>query len=97
MIHEAKIKLRGHLKSYLQVTLILGILLAAVNAGIYFINIKSGLCVTGFLILYLIVTSVLLYRNKTLVMNEFINFATQYGQIQKKLLEDYEAAPCVNG
>ncbi len=87
---KQKIKLRGHLKSYLQVTLILGILLAAVNAGIYFINIKSGLCVTGFLILYLIVTSVLLYRNKTLVMNEFINFATQYGQIQKKLLEDLE-------
>ena len=37
---KQKIKLRGHLKSYLQVTLILGILLAAVNAGIYFININ---------------------------------------------------------
>lgn len=87
---KQKIKLKGHLKSYLQAALILGILLAAANVGIYFLDLKAGLCITAFLLVYLIVMSVLLYHNKPLIMNEFINFATQYGQIQKQLLRDLE-------
>ena len=85
-----KVKIKGHLKSYLQTTLILGILLALVNIGIYFLNIKAGICVSGFLLIYLITMSTLLYRNKSIIMNEFISFATQYGQIQRTLLRDLE-------
>ncbi len=85
-----KVKVKGHLKSYLQTTLILGILLALVNIGIYFLNIKAGICVSGFLLIYLITMSTLLYRNKSIIMNEFISFATQYGQIQRTLLRDLE-------
>ena len=84
------VKIKGHLKSYLQTTLILGILLALVNIGIYFLNIKAGICVSGFLLIYLITMSTLLYRNKSIIMNEFISFATQYGQIQRTLLRDLE-------
>ncbi len=87
---KQKVKLKGHLKSYLQTTLILGILLAMVNVGIYFLNIKAGICVSGFLLIYLITMTILLYKNKPVVMNEFINFATQYGQIQRTLLRDLE-------
>ena len=42
------------------------------------------------MIIYLIAMSSLLYRNKPIIMNEFISFATQYGQIQRKLLRDLE-------
>ena len=84
------VKLKGHLKSYLQTTLILGILLAMVNVVIYFLNIKAGICVSGFLLVYLITMTILLYKNKPVIMNEFINFATQYGQIQRTLLRDLE-------
>lgn len=87
---KQNIKLKGHLKTYLQATLILGIVLAIVNVGIYFLNFMSGVCVTIFLLIYLIVISTLLYYNKPIIMNEFISFATQYGQIQKKLLRDLE-------
>ncbi len=87
---KQKVKLKGHLKSYLQTTLILGILLAMVNVGIYFLNIKAGICVSGFLLVYLITMTILLYKNKPVIMNEFINFATQYGQIQRTLLRDLE-------
>ena len=87
---KQKVKLKGHLKSYLQTTLTLGILLAFVNVGIYFLNIKAGICVSGFLAIYLLMMATLLYRNKPVIMNEFINFATQYGQIQKRLLRDLE-------
>ena len=87
---QKKIKLKGHLRSYLQATLILGFILALVNVGIYFLNITAGLCVTAFLALYLIVMFSLLHHNKPLILNEFVNFATQYGQIQRRLLRDLE-------
>lgn len=87
---KQKVKLKGHLKSYLQTTLVLGILLALVNVGIYFLNIKAGICVSGFLLVYLITMLTLLYRNKPVIMNEFISFATQYGQIQRTLLRDLD-------
>ncbi len=87
---KQKVKLKGHLKAYLQTTLILGILLILVNIGIYFLNIRAGICVSGFLLVYLISMLILLYRNRPVIMNEFINFATQYGQIQRTLLWDLE-------
>lgn len=87
---KQKVKLKGHLKVYLQTALLLGILLALVNVGIYFLDIRAGVCVSGFLLIYLFVMSALLYRNKPIIMNEFINFATQYGQIQRKLLRELE-------
>ncbi len=87
---KQKVKLKGHLKAYLQTTLTLGILLAFVNVGIYFLNTKAGICVSGFLVIYLLVMTTLLYKNKPVIMNEFINFATQYGQIQRRLLRDLE-------
>ncbi len=87
---KQKVRIKGHLKSYLQTTLVLGILLALVNVGVYFLDIEAGICVSGFLLIYLITMVILLYRNKTVIMNEFINFATQYGQIQRTLLRDLE-------
>lgn len=87
---QKKIKLKGHLKSYLQATLILGFILTLVNIGIYFLNITAGICVTAFLALYMIVMLSLLHHNRPLILNEFISFATQYGQIQRRLLRDLE-------
>lgn len=87
---KQKVKIKGHLRSYLQTTLILGIALAFVNVGIYFLDIEAGICVSGFLLIYLITMFILLYRNKSTIMNEFISFATQYGQIQRTLLRDLE-------
>ncbi len=87
-----KIKLKGHLKEYLQTTLLLGVFLAVVNVGVYFLNISAGICVSGFLVVYLIVTSILLCRSKPVIMNEFIDFATQYGQVQSKLLKELDLA-----
>ncbi len=87
---KQRIKLKGRLKAYLQTALILGGLLALVNVGIYFLDILSGLIVSVFLLIYFSAMLILLYRNKPIIMNEFVNFATQYGQIQRKLLRDLE-------
>jgi c-di-AMP phosphodiesterase-like protein len=87
---KQKLRLKGHLRSYLQASLLLGILLAVINAAVYFLDVRSGLVVSFFLVIYLGVVITLLYRNKPIILNEFIDFATQYGQIQRKLLGDLE-------
>lgn len=84
------VRLKGRLKSYLQSSLYLGLLLVAVDVRIYMIDYRAGLVLSVFLILYFaIILSMMLY-NKPIIMNELISFATQYGQIQRRLLRDLE-------
>lgn len=87
---KQRIRLKGRLKAYLEAALVLGAVLAGVNIGIYFLDIGAGVIVSAFLVVYFIVMLILLYYNKPIIMNEFISFATQYGQIQRKLLRDLE-------
>lgn len=84
------VKLKGRMKAYLQSSLYLGFLLAVVDILVYMLDYRAGLVVTAFLIFYFaIVVSLMLY-NKPIIMNELISFATQYGQIQRRLLRDLE-------
>ncbi len=87
---KQRIKLKGRLKAYLQTAILLGVVLAGVNVGIYFLDIESGVIVSAFLVVYFTAMLILLYHNKPIIMNEFISFATQYGQIQRRLLRDLE-------
>ena len=85
-----KIKLKGRLKTYLQSSLLLGILLAAVDIWIFMIDLRAGAALTCFTVFYFIVICAMLFYNKPIIMNELISFATQYGQIQRRLLRDLE-------
>lgn len=84
------IKLKGRLKKYLQTSVYLGILLIVVNLWIYLIDYRAGLILTCFCIFYFAIVLSLLLYNKPVIMNELISFATQYGQIQRKLLRDLD-------
>lgn len=84
------VKLKGRLKGYLQSSLYLGFLLIVVDILIYLLDYRAGLVLSGFIIFYFaIILSMLLY-NKPVIMNELVSFATQYGQIQRRLLRDLE-------
>lgn len=87
---KKRIKLKGRLRLYLQSALILGIMLVFVNLGIYLMDYKAGLLLTGALLIYFAVTFVMMFYNKSVIMNELISFATQYGQVQKRLLRELE-------
>ena len=51
---------------------------------------RAGLVLSGFIVFYIaIILSMMLY-NKPIIMNELVSFATQYGQIQRRLLRDLE-------
>lgn len=82
-----KIKVKGKIKRYLSTTVLLGLLLAAIDAYIYMLNIQAGVILTGFLIFYFAVTLSFLLKNTQSIMYELVSFATQYGQIQKQLLK----------
>ena len=87
---KKRIKIKGRLRLYLQSGLLLGILLVFVNLGIYLMDYHAGLLLSGALLFYFAVMFTLMFYNKPVIMNELISFATQYGQIQKRLLREME-------
>ncbi len=84
------VKLKGRMKSYLQSSFYLGFLLIAVDILIYFIDIRAGLVLSCFILFYLAIILSLMFYNKPIIINELISFATQYGQIQRRLLRDLD-------
>ena len=87
---KSRIKLKGRLKRYVQTSLYLGFLLILVNLIVYLISVPAGLVVTCFALLYFSVVLSLQFYNKPIIINEMVSFATQYGQVQKVLLREFE-------
>ena len=87
---KSKIRIKGSIKLYLQCSFYLGFLLLALNLGIYLLDLLSGLVLSGFLLIYFTVNIYLYLRNKSVILTELISFATEYGQIQRQLLKDFE-------
>ncbi len=85
-----RIRLKGRVKTYIKFCIYLGVLLCAVDAAVFMIDLKAGALLTGFVIFYFAITLSLYFYNKPLLMNELISFATEYGQIQKKLLRELD-------
>jgi c-di-AMP phosphodiesterase-like protein len=54
------------------------------------IDYRAGLLLGFFVLFYFAVTLSLYFYNKPLIMHELISFATEYGQIQRKLLRELE-------
>ncbi len=84
------LKFKGRLRLYFRLPVWFGILWAVMDAAIYTIDVKAGMIMSGFTLVYLVSFLVLEHFNRSVVMNELVSFATQYGQIQKKLLWDLE-------
>ena len=90
MKSKNKIRIKGSIKLYLQSSIYMGVLLLILDLGIYLMDIISGLMLSIFLLLYFILNLYLYFRNKAIVLNELISFATEYGQIQRQLLKELE-------
>ena len=95
MSNKNRIKLKGKLKTYLSVFTFLGFLLLLVNIGVFTVDFTAGLILLVFTGLYFVAVIYLNFYNKPIIMNELVSFATQYGQIQKKLLRELDLAHAV--
>ena len=90
MKNKTKIRIKGALRTYLNVSVYLGIMMAVVNLAIYLIDYRAGLVLSCFVLLYFAITMYLYLKNKSVVLNELVSFATEYGQIQRQLLRELE-------
>ena len=85
-----KIKLKGMLKSYISISVYLGVLLCAVDLAVWCLDVRSALVMTAFTVFYFLILFFFSRNNKPIIMNELISFATEYGQIQRQLLRELE-------
>ena len=86
---KTKIKYKGKLKSYMQWPVVFLVILAIMNVAVYTVSVKAGLVVSGFLALFVVLTLLLIFRHRPLILNDLICSATQYGQVQKTLLDEF--------
>lgn len=87
---KARIRLKGRIKNYLRFSIYLGILLCAIDVAMFLLDVRSGIVLTCFTVFYLAVTLTLYFFNKPVIVNEMVSFATEYGQIQKRLLRELD-------
>lgn len=90
MLEKNDVRMRGRLRAYLYLPVMLTPLLIMINIPVYMQSVKSGFVVTGFVLLYFLITLVVYLRNKPLLIEELVNFATQYATVQKQLLNEFE-------
>lgn len=80
----------GQWKNHMFWPLMLTILIVLMNVPLYYFDKKAGICVSVFAAVYFVVMLGIFMANRTAVRNEVISFATQYGTVQRKLLNEFE-------
>ena len=83
-----KIHLKGQLRTYMQVPVLMAVLLAIMNVWIYRIDKRAGLVMLVFVIIYVAIVGVLYLYSRSLIMKDLVEFAAQYGVVQNTLLKE---------
>lgn len=87
---KSKIKLKGKLKFQFSFMLYMGFLMLLIDVGVFTFDVKAGILLAAFIVVYFIADTAVYLHIKPVIMNELISFATQYGQIQRRLLRDLD-------
>lgn len=90
-----EIKLKGRLKSYLRWPLFFTLLLVVINVLIYSIDFKSGLLLSVFVLIYLVASLLIYYSKAPAIYKDMVNFATEYGMLQKTILKKMDLPYCL--
>lgn len=87
---KSNMKLKGRIKFNFMASVYMGCLLLLIDIGIYTLDVRAGAVISAFLVCYFLAFGLIYLYAKPVILNEMISFATQYGQIQRKLLRDLE-------
>lgn len=90
-----QMKFKKRVSGYFEAPMRLGFFLLLINILILFMHWPSGLVLLVFTICYFVVVIALRMHSRALVINEMVSFATEYGQVQKRLLKNLELPYCV--
>ena len=85
-----RVKLKGHLGTYMRWPLFLSILLAVTLAVILKISYRSALVMAACLCIYLAVSVTLYLYTKPYITEELIQFAADYSQMHRLVLQELE-------
>ena len=84
------VKLKGKLWTLFHWPLILIIPLVLINIGAYINNVKAGLAVSVFLLIYLVCVGLFYLWGRKSILQQMVDFGTQYSTVQKELLDEFE-------
>lgn len=87
---DNRIRFKGKMKVFFNAPFYITATLAALNIGVYFYDIKSGLFVSAFVVMFAASAAVVYILNGQHVVNEIVGFATQYATVQRELLNEFE-------
>ena len=73
-----KVRFKGKLGAFLNWPIIIAIILALLNIGVYAYDIQSGVFVSAFVFIYASSTAVVYGINTPHIAKEVVDFATQY-------------------
>jgi len=79
---------RGTLKSYLRWPILLTPLLIIMNLNLYLINMKSGLCMSLYLLIYVVLAYIIFHYKRPLLLKELIGYSIQFNEKQERLLKE---------
>ena len=89
-MNTTNIKFKGKLAGYFTSPLKLGIILIIANILIYVMHWPSGLVLSLFLIVFFVVAGYLYLGSRATILNEMVNFATEYGSLQNSFLKNLQ-------
>lgn len=83
-----KIRMRNSLRAYLLWPIILTCLLLIMNLAIYVLDRKAGYVMSGFVLIYFIISITVFYINRKSIATEMVNYAMDFSQVQKQLVKE---------
>ncbi len=81
-------RLKGHLRLYMQLPMVMAILLIAVNIWIFSIDRRAGMVMLIFVIAYIGMIIFLYLYGRAGILKDLVEFAAQYGIVQNTLLKE---------
>lgn len=88
MKEKQSARLKELLMLYIQWPVIMLILLLGMNLWMYFADIKLGIIMSVFVLVYIVMTVLMYGHSKAMILRDLVGFASQYGVMQNVLLKE---------
>ena len=85
---NSDIRLKGQLKNYMQWPLYMDVLLIIVSIFCCVLDMRRGLLILMLVLIYTAILSIFYIFNQPLIMKDLMEFASEYGDVQKTVLKE---------
>ena len=85
-----KVKLKGRLNMYMRWPVLLSALLLVATVLMYLVDYRAGLLMTACFVLYVAAAIVIYFYLKPSIVDELVNFAIEFAQVQHNLIHDLD-------